>query len=1010
MKWQQGRRSKTWATWLQVGWLYAVAAVRAAVTSPPDSPFLVENWSTGEGLPQSSVLTVIQDQNGYLWAGTLNGLVRFDGRRFTVFDSVNTPGLESSRIVLLHEDREGNFWIGTENAGVFWARPDGLRRVDIGRRTRDGCLRAVVQDRVGAVWFYTADGQLGRLYNGQMNIWRLGTELPSYCRSLAVETDRLWVGSDQQLAAVSPVDRITPPDLPVSLVVPVRRLDLLLSSRTGGHWRLVEGRIMLCRGNEVIRDLGPYPWRSNARPSAACEDLEGNLIVGTLDESSGDGVYWFDPEGQFTRLGASDGLAAEGILALTMDREGNLWVGTDGGGLHRVRKKRFRREVLPNAVVAQSVCCDPEGNVWMGFTRGLALRTRDVLVLFGPDHGLVTPYEQNVSAVWVDHQRQVWVGTGSGLFRRTGERFERVPGPAALLTAISAIAEDHAGRLWFGTQAGLVSYHQGRWHWWRSPEGLGSEPVRAITPDNQDGLWVGTVGGGLYRIEHGRVERWARSGSGLPVDDIACLWLDRMGNVWIGTPGHGLILFGQGQWRRFTTRDGLPGNSVSYLLQDQEDALWIGSNGGLLRLPRQMWEAVSQGAQTQLVGRVYGPADGLPTTECTQGSQPAAAVGTDGRLWFATVKGVVSVHPQELRPNLSPPPVVIESIWLDGNPVWIRGLRSQEPPLCTVPPGQRRLEIHFTSLSLSAADRARFEHRLLGYDNTWTGADSSRSVRYARLPPGQYQFEIRAANEDGVWSLAPARLSITVQPPLWRKPWFLAAAIVVVTASVVGTVHWISTARLRRQLRHQQALERERARIARDLHDQLGANLVQVALLSELLETDKHNPTEVETHARQITETARETTRALDEIVWATNPAHDSLEGLVNYVCKYAQEYLALAGLRYRLDVPPLPDRSLPPEVRHNVYLAAKEAIHNAVKHARAQCLHVRLRLDNERAVLEIQDDGRGLPGDALDRGRHGLVNMQKRMQEIGGRFEIVSQTGQGTTVRLEFPTARLGS
>lgn len=998
-------RAIAWAVWAGLHGLPGVRTGEAAVTSPPDSPFLVENWSTSEGLPQSSVLTLLQDRHGYLWAGTLNGLVRFDGLRFTVFDAVNTPGLESSRIVLLYEDREGQLWIGTETAGVFLARPDGLRPVDVGQKTREGRLRAVVEDPHGGVWLYTEDGYLGRYTAGQVNVWRMPADVPGVCRALAAEEDLLWVGSDQQLTAVGPLRSIEPLRLPIHLVLPVPRLDLMIPSRKGGHWRLLNGRILLCRGNELVKDLGPYPWRSNARPSAACEDLDGNLIVGTLDETSGDGVYWFDPAGRATRIGRAEGLTAEGILALLMDREGNLWVGTDGGGLHRVQRKRFQRHVLGRAVVAQTVCSDPSGGVWTGFTRGLALWQPGGPQEFGPEHGLRTPFEQNVSALWLDQQQQLWVGTGSGLFRRTGNRFERVPGPPALLTAVNVIFEDRKGQLWVGTHAGLVSRSGNNWQWWRPPQGPGPEPIRAIAEDEEGTLWVGTAGGGLFFLREGRWTHWRKSADGLPSDEVSCLWADPHGTLWIGTPGHGLAVHQKGRWTRFTTQTGLPGNSIGYLYAEPEGALWIGSNAGLMRVPPDTLEAVRSGTARRLTGRVYGRADGLPTEECTQGSQPAATRSPDGRLWFVTVQGAVSVDPNNLQPNRIPPPVWIESVWMDNQAIYLRGLRAAEPTAFTIPPGPHRLEISFTSLNLSAPERAAFEYRLAGYDDRWTPANGTRLVRYPRLPPGRYRFEVRAANEDGVWSPVPTGFDIIVQPPFWRTTWFLTLTTLALVGAIAGTVHWLSTARLRRQLRLQQALEKERARIARDLHDQLGANLVQVALLGEMLETDKDQPREVEEHARQITETARETTRALDEIVWATNPAHDSLEGLINYLCRYAQEYLSVAGLKYRLEVPPLPDRPLAPEVRHNVYLAAKEAIHNVVKHARAQSVHLRVRLEDGRAVLEIQDDGCGLPPDASSRGRHGLGNMQKRMQDIGGTVRIESAPGQGTLVRFIFPT-----
>jgi len=248
---------------------------------------------------------------------------------------------------------------------------------------------------------------------------------------------------------------------------------------------------------------------------------------------------------------------------------------------------------------------------------------------------------------------------------------------------------------------------------------------------------------------------------------------------------------------------------------------------------------------------------------------------------------------------------------------------------------------------------------------------------------------------------------VIVPPPFWRTWWFLSVTAAALLAIVAGTVHLVSTQKLKRQLRQQQTLERERSRIARDLHDQLGANLTQVSLLGELVETDKDLPREVEAHAQQISQTARDTTRALDEIVWATNPANDTLESLITYLCQYAQEYLALAGLRYRLDVPsPLPPTPLLPEVRHNVFLAAKEALNNVVKHAQASSVLVSLKLESNRFGVEIEDDGRGLAEADDKTGRNGLRNMRQRMEVIGGKFAIEPAKERGTVVRLTAPFA----
>ena len=305
--------------------------------------------------------------------------------------------------------------------------------------------------------------------------------------------------------------------------------------------------------------------------------------------------------------------------------------------------------------------------------------------------------------------------------------------------------------------------------------------------------------------------------------------------------------------------------------------------------------------------RTFGQSDGLPTAECTDGVQPGPCRSPDGKLWFPTISGLVSLDPARLARNTNAPPVVIEAVRVDGDLQSPETLRAPLLQTITIPAGKESLDIDFTSLNLSAPDKVLFRYRLEGHETAWSAWDNVTKVHYPKLPPGNFRFHVIACNEDRVVNETGASLAVVVLPPFWRQPWFIAAASLSLLGLIVGSVHFISTQRLQRELatlRQHEALEKERARIARDLHDQLGANLTQVALLGELAETDKDLPGEIESHARQISQTARDTTRALDEIVWTINPLNDTLDGVVNYICKYAQEYLALAGLRYRLEVP----------------------------------------------------------------------------------------------------------
>ena len=427
-----------------------------------------------------------------------------------------------------------------------------------------------------------------------------------------------------------------------------------------------------------------------------------------------------------------------------------------------------------------------------------------------------------------------------------------------------------------------------------------------------------------------------------------------------------------------------------------------------MRIPRQSLNDFAEGKVRTLSCRTFVETDGLPTRECTAGSQPAACRTGDGRLWFSTTKGLVSVNPADLKPNSQPPTVRIESVLIGGREQKTNLLNSFWRQSVVIPPGGEQLDIHYTGLNFSAPDKVRFQYRLEGRETAWTEAGDSRVAHYGRIEPGRYRFHVVAYNEDGLSDENGSVLKITVRPQFWQTGWFRTGILLGLAGLVAAGVRYLSTQKLRRELQlheEQEALEKERARIARDLHDQLGANLTQVALLGEMAEADKHQPAEIEAHAQQISQTARQTTRALDEIVWAVNPSNDTLEGLTTYACKYAQEYLALAGLRYRAEVPAqLPATPLPPEVRHHAFLAFKEAVNNVVKHAQASEAWIRLYLDPAGFTFEIEDNGRGLASSPAPQNRNGLRNMKKRMEEIGGRFSLEPGSQGGTRVRLTIP------
>ena len=723
-----------------------------------------------------------------------------------------------------------------------------------------GRLKAICEDTTGAVVLYTEKGRAGSVsgWEGRCLACRARARRALAGRWWRRHPAALWVGTDTSLVALNPIPVVTEEVSPI-------RLNFLLASKRGGYWRLANGRIQKCKGNQVERDLGPYPWDSKLTIIAACEDLDGNLVVGTY----GDGVYWFDAEGKETQITSADGLSYNSILSLTVDREGCLWVGTNGGGLNRVRRRSF--EVLDASAgsVVQSVCEDQQAGLWIGYTGNRV----DHWTGGGAQQFRILPSSLpldvnpdilwNVKAVFVGRKEGAlggnWVlaGTWSAvpprLFQLVSGRFERSLNLTNTLDQkVSAIFQDRAGRLWLGTQDGLLRFDDLKM--FTSRDGLSANDVRAIAEDREGSLWVGTEGGGLNRLRDGHFTSFTKT-NGLPGNSISAAEVDGDGVLWVATSG-GLARFGGGKWTSFTKKQGLASNSLGYLLEDGHGHLWIGSNAGLMRLKKEELSSFVETNNVSISCRVYGEPDGLPASECTSGSQPGAARSRDGTLWFPTIHGLASLNPARLNLNTNPPPVVIESVLVAGEPQNSDALRSAPPREVTIPPGKEGLEIRFASLNLAAPDKGRFRYLLEGYETTWKERPGNvREAPYNKLPPGQYHFRVTACNEDDVWNKEGATLSVKVLPPFWRKWWFITLTSLVLLGMIVGSVHYVSTQRLQRQLaalRQQEALERERARIARDIHDQVGASLTQLSLLGELVESDKYHPEEVEGHARQI--------------------------------------------------------------------------------------------------------------------------------------------------------------
>ena len=491
--------------------------------------------------------------------------------------------------------------------------------------------------------------------------------------------------------------------------------------------------------------------------------------------------------------------------------------------------------------------------------------------------------------------------------------------------------------------------------------------------------------------------------------------------LWIGTEGSGLTRCEGDRVATLTTRNGLINDTIVQILEDDSGCLWLGSYRGILRLTKRELREFAEGKTSFVHPLILNQSDGLPSEQCMRGFH-AALKSRAGLLHFCTTRGIVTVNPNHPWTNAAAPAVWLEKVVSDGVVYHARIQPTDEAPLpaaqpdaskreakIALPPGRRRVEFYYTGLSLGAPENVRFRYRLKGVDDRWVEGGQERSASYSLLPAGYYTFEVTACDNSGIWNEQGAMLAFEVEPFFWQTWWFRLALLGLLVASIVAMVRYVAFRRLRlrlRRLEQETAVQKERARIAKDLHDDLGAHLSQIAMLSELAQSDYQKPAQAKGHIDLIFRTARSVTRSLDEIVWAVNPRNDSLDRFTAHVCTFAPEFLRAAGISCRLDVPmELPATTLPANVRHHLYLAFKEALNNVVKHAEATEVWLRLRVEPRELTLTIEDNGRGFDlGSAGASGEDGLANLRHRMAEIAGRFEQQTEPGRGTRTVLKAP------
>ena len=985
-----------------------------------------------DGLPSAYINNMMETREGVYWVATNGGLARFNpraGLQTTVTRQSDGTGANgrpasaqatralftpyrvsddpvSNRIDTLYEDRAGQIWVGTDG-GLFRLIIDGdavsFERFELPLQAGQGHLIDVwemVEDAEGSLWIATGQGLFRRLPDGRLIHYTIRpSEGTDYVWSLLIDGDgRLWVGSRRGLMIIKPE--------PASEIASAGEgvLNLLPEKKAEGS---VNTGISL---PEMAGQAGWYTTQHGLAYNyvrSIKRSADGHIWMATRRG----GITEFDGE-RFRSYGKAQGVM-ERADELAFDNDGNLWVGSTSDGAIRIARKGFLSYMESDGLGSADIISGFEnqagelyfiGDKW-SINRFDGTRFSSVRPLL-PKH--ITDSNASKQGIIQDRTGEWWVATAEGLYRfpavarmeelaRTGAKAVYTKRDGMADDNISRLFEDSRGDIWVSSYTAperLSRWERstGVFHLYSGAHGLPpSNWVNAFAEDSAGNIWLGMHNGGVARFRHNRFEYFDEAAN-VPAGLVLNLYFDRGGRLWIATRENGAgrlddPVSERPRVIRYSTAENLSSDYVQCFTEDRWGRIYMGTARGVDRLEPS-------------TGRVkhFTGGDGLISNEVR-----VAFSDRTGALWFGSQRGLSRFVPELDGPQRYPT-VLINRLFIDGVQRPISELGEPELSGFVLEPNQNQIRIDFLSIDFSTGGALTYQYMLEGADSNWSAPITQRTVNYANLQPGSYTFKVRAITGDGVTSERGAQISFRILRPVWQRWWFLTLAALTISA----LIHFIYRFRVRRLIE----LERVRTRIATDLHDDIGASLSRMAILSEVVK--RQRATDGQQSSAMLTEiadSARSLVDSMSDIVWSIDPRRDNLRNVVQRVRQFASDVLETAGIEWELQVPQeIYGVRLGPEQRRHLYLIFKEAINNIARHSGSTRVTLSMRLDARSLICEITDDGRGfVPKEGTEegsngRGGHGLVNMRARALEMGGRLDIESSPGHGTSLKLAIP------
>jgi signal transduction histidine kinase/ligand-binding sensor domain-containing protein len=967
------------------------------------SQYIRNVWTTEEGLPQNAAFSIVQTPDGYLWFGSLAGLVRFDGIEFKVFDQSNTKELNADMIAAVYVDSGGTLWAAT--GGAYGAGKQGNNLLSY----RDGKFRSYAKEDGfngenvlgfagagdGGLWIATQSGLYKRTPDGKFRFYTTTDGLSSsVVWSIYEASDKsVLVGTSNGLDQFRD-GRFFPVIGDGETQINVKSIS---ETADGSIWCATQKGLIRIKGESSLTYTTADGLPEN-EISALAADRSGNLWIGTVHGH----LSRFRDE----KFAESISLGDLDVWSIYEDREGNLWAGVFSRGLYRLKDGNFKTFAQIEGLSADGtwgVSEDRAGNVWVATDVGISeIKDEKIVQSYTQKDGLL---DIIASVVFEDNENSLWIGSPRGITRLRQGKFDKFPFPLKVEHFVMSFSEDANGTLLIGTTRGLYQFKDGKFINSDLTEKSRKFVINAVVY-NDNSLWLGT-NLGLVELKNDEFIVHSVPNQETP-DFVSSISTDGDGTLWLATNNRGGLRFKDGKFTLYTVREGFSDNLLYHVLDDGGGNLWFGGNKGVFKVSKQELNDFADGKISAVSSKIFDTSDGMRSRECN--GVNAALRDQSGNLWFPTIKGAVEINPSSVETNAIPPPVSIAQSIVDGVEFNERA---------EIEPGSHKFEFHYAGLSLSAPQKVKFKYILEGYDKDWVDAGTRREAFYTNLPAGNYTFSVIAANNDGVWNRQGVSVRFLVRQPFWRTNWFWALCLAMLSAIVYFAYRARISLYEKRQLQQETfarrliiSQEQERKRIAGELHDSLGQMLLVIknrAFLGlKAVESDDAASKAVAASREQLGEIFDSATEAIvqtRQIAYGLRPLHLERLGLSAALEEMIDNVAASFGILFDVEIIELYD-FLPLDAQINLFRIAQESINNIVRHSEATRASVSVTRDNARIEIKITDNGKGFDAPAVNgnsarSGGLGLTSIAERARILSADYSIESVPGAGTSVYI---------